>query len=53
VNIGLGYYIQYTLPEAILHIDKRMDSLNAAADQLTVEAARIKAHIKTVLEVRI
>ncbi|KAF6036407.1 UXT [Bugula neritina] len=41
---------QYTLPEAILHIDKRMDSLNAAADQLTVEAARIKAHIKTVLE---
>ena len=51
MNIGLGYYVEYTLAEALVYIDKRMKSLNKAADKLAADSAKIKAHIKTVLEV--
>lgn len=51
INIGLDYYIEYTLPEALVHIERRMKKLNKSANQLATASSKIKAHIKTVLEV--
>ncbi|XP_067930233.1 protein UXT homolog [Watersipora subatra] len=50
ICIGMGYYVEFTLAEALLHIARRRKSLNQAADKLAMESAKIKAHIKTVLE---
>lgn len=51
VDIGLGYYVEYTLADALVYIEKKVKSLNKTADELAVESSKVKAQIKTVLEV--
>lgn len=49
VAVGYGFYVQFTLDEALAFIEKKCTLLNNSADKLNKEAAKIKAHIKTVL----
>lgn len=51
INVGLGYYVEFPLEEALVHIDRQTEKLNSAAETLAKESASIKAHIKLVLEV--
>lgn len=50
ICIGLNIYVEYSLPEALRFIERKIKLLTAASDQLTKSAAQIKAHIKLVLE---
>jgi prefoldin subunit 5 len=43
VAVGLGFFLEMTLPEALLFIQKRDDQLAAQAAKLTKQAAHIKA----------
>jgi prefoldin subunit 5 len=43
VAVGLGFFLEMTLPEALLFIQKRDGRLAAQAAQLTKQAAHIKA----------
>jgi hypothetical protein len=47
--VGLGFFLEMTLPEALLFIEKRDGQLSAAAGQLTKKAAHIKASVKLVI----
>ncbi|XP_020913724.1 protein UXT homolog [Exaiptasia diaphana] len=49
VAVGYGFYVQFSLDEALAFIEKKCILLNNSADKLNKEAAKIKAHIKTVL----
>lgn len=51
ISVGLGYYVEFALQDALTHVDKKTEKLNTAADSLAQESASIKAHIKLVLEV--
>jgi hypothetical protein len=42
VAVGLGFFLEMTLPEALLYIQKRDGQLAAQAAQLTKQAAHIK-----------
>lgn len=53
VHVGQGFFVEFTLDEALKFIDKKTEHLNAISDSLTQDAAKVKAHIKMVLEVRI
>ncbi|CAG2101064.1 unnamed protein product [Medioppia subpectinata] len=44
--IGMGFYLELTLEEAILAIDKREALLNEELKQLSIQSSRIKANIK-------
>ncbi|OZJ05029.1 hypothetical protein BZG36_02146 [Bifiguratus adelaidae] len=50
VSIGYGFHAQMTIPEANAFIDRKQEHLQKKADKLTQESAKIKAHIKIVLE---
>ncbi|CAH1783149.1 unnamed protein product [Owenia fusiformis] len=50
VCIGHGFYVEFTLDEAIKFIDKKTNQLTEKSDVLTKDAAKVKAHIKLVLQ---
>jgi len=51
VCVGFGFFVEFTLTEAVNFIDKKCAHLTSLSDILTQDAARIRAHIKLVLEV--
>ena len=51
VSVGFGFFVEFTLTEALRFIGKKTDHLTRISDSLTRDASRIKAHIKLVLEV--
>jgi len=51
VCVGFGFFVEFTMTEAVNFIDKKCAHLTSLSDNLTQDAARIKAHIKLVLEV--
>ena len=52
VNIGLGFHAQMTLEEAAAFCTQREAHYTAATEELTDQAARLKARIKLVVAVR-
>ncbi|XP_041348779.1 protein UXT-like [Gigantopelta aegis] len=50
VAVGLGVFVDFTLDEALLFINKKTARLTESTDSLTKKIAQIKAHIKLVLE---
>ncbi|KAK0064252.1 protein UXT [Biomphalaria pfeifferi] len=50
VAIGFGFFLEMTLPEALSFINKKTERLQEKAADLTLEACKIKGHIKLVLE---
>ena len=51
VSVGFGFFLEFTLPEALKFIDKKTDRLNERVEKLTSNVSKVKAHIKLVLEV--
>lgn len=49
VAIGLGFYLEMQLDEAVTFIDKKVASLTKDAEQLSEQASQINARIKMVL----
>jgi len=47
--VGLGFYLEMTLPEALAFLQKRDGQLTDQAARLTKQAAHIKARVKLVL----
>ena len=47
--IGMGFYVEMTLEEALHFIDKKEKLLNQQLNQLSTESSKIKANIKLVL----
>uniref|UniRef100_T1JE96 Protein UXT n=1 Tax=Strigamia maritima TaxID=126957 RepID=T1JE96_STRMM len=50
VNVGLGYYTELTADEALIFIERRVNSLKEISNKFTQESVKIKAHIRMVLE---
>lgn len=50
INVGFGFHVQFTLDEAKEFIRKKELHLQGLADKHTVEADKIRAHIKMALE---
>ena len=53
VQVGFGFFVEFTLEEALKFIEKKVAHLSGRSDDLTKDAVKIKAHIKMVLEVRV
>ena len=51
VFVGYGFFVEFTLDEALKFIDKRSAFLKAHTDRLTKDVVRVKANIKLTLEV--
>ena len=51
VAIGYGFFLEMTLDEALNFIEKKVKILQEQADCLTKDAAKIKGHVRLVLEV--
>lgn len=51
VSVGYGFFVEFTLTEALKFIEKKMAYLTERSDALTKDAVKIKTHIKLVLEV--
>ncbi|CAB4065250.1 unnamed protein product [Lepeophtheirus salmonis] len=51
IEIGLGFYLELSLEEAIKYIDKKVACLEKEGVALTKESTKIKASIKLVLQV--
>ena len=49
VSIGLGFYLEMELNEAVGHVDRRVESLTADVEKLSEQASQINARIKIVL----
>jgi prefoldin subunit 5 len=52
VCVGFGFFVEMTMDEALKFIDKKVSFLKSTVEQLTIDAAKVKAHIKLILEVR-
>lgn len=50
VALGFGFFAELTLEEALKFIEKKNKMLTETSEQLTRDAANIKAHIRLVLE---
>ncbi|XP_056665669.1 protein UXT [Monodelphis domestica] len=50
VALGYGFFLELTLMEALKFIDRKSRLLTSLSDSLTRDSARIKAHIRLVLE---
>ncbi|XP_061920056.1 protein UXT-like [Entelurus aequoreus] len=50
VLVGFGFFVEMDHTEALRFIDKKTNQLTAFTDQLTKDAAKIKANIRMVLE---
>ncbi|XP_042371970.1 protein UXT, partial [Plectropomus leopardus] len=51
VAVGYGFFVEMTHDEALRFIEKKTSQLTAFSEQLTKDAAKIKANIRMVLEV--
>ncbi|NXD04272.1 UXT protein, partial [Certhia familiaris] len=51
VSLGLGFFAELTLPEALRHLERRSSLLQRLSESLTQDGAKIRAHIRLVLEV--
>ena len=49
VMVGFGYYVEMTLHEAEVFIDKKIKILNQKSQRCSKDSAKIKAHIKLVM----
>ncbi|XP_014232965.1 protein UXT homolog [Trichogramma pretiosum] len=49
LNVGLGYYVEFTLDEALVLIDVRIKIFNKQIENLKTEVAKTNAHIKCML----
>ena len=49
VSVGLGFFVELTLDEALKFLDKKDAELSKEADKLTDDCAKLKANIKLVL----
>ncbi len=47
--IGMGFYVELTLEEAIKLIDKKEKQLNEELKRLSTQSSKIKANIKLVI----
>ena len=50
VAVGYGFFVEFTLDEAIIFIDKKVSLLNNKIDKLTAKVSEISARIKLVVE---
>lgn len=50
VSVGYGFFVEFTLDEALRFIEKKCDQLTTYSSKLGNDSAKIKAHIKLVLE---
>ncbi|XP_046358108.2 protein UXT-like [Haliotis rufescens] len=50
VAVGFGFFLEFSLDEALKFIDKKTAALTDKTDQLSKDAAKVKAHIRLVLE---
>ncbi|KAF4072570.1 hypothetical protein AMELA_G00264450 [Ameiurus melas] len=50
VAVGYGFFLELTLSEALTFIEKKTTQLTEYSEVLTKDAAKIKAHIRVVLE---
>ncbi|KAM9584599.1 LOW QUALITY PROTEIN: protein UXT [Morphnus guianensis] len=50
VALGYGFFAELTLPEALRHLDRRSRLLDRLSESLTRDGAKIRAHIRLVLE---
>ncbi|XP_062370403.1 protein UXT [Cinclus cinclus] len=50
VALGFGFFAELTLPEALRHLERRSSLLQRLSDSLTRDGAKIRAHIRLVLE---
>ncbi|XP_041459176.1 protein UXT homolog [Lytechinus variegatus] len=50
VHVGFGFFVEFTLKEALKFIDKKTKHLTQYSEKLTQDSAKIKAHIKLVYE---
>lgn len=52
MGVGLDIYLEMTLAEALTFIEKKITKMNEHVNLLSKDLAKIKAHIKLVIEVR-
>lgn len=50
VLVGFGYYVEMTLAEAEVFVDKKVKVLHQKSQRSSKDSAKIKAHIKLVME---
>ncbi|XP_074644728.1 protein UXT-like [Tubulanus polymorphus] len=50
VAVGFGFFVEFTLDEALKFIEKKTKHLNEEAEKMSKDSSKIKAHIKLVLE---
>jgi prefoldin subunit 5 len=51
VAVGFGFFVEFTLAEALRFIEKKVSQLTEHSEALSKDAIKIKTHIKLVLEV--
>ena len=49
VSVGLGFFLELTLDEALKFINKKDAELGKEADKMTTDCAKLKANIKLVI----
>ncbi|EDO30400.1 predicted protein [Nematostella vectensis] len=49
IAVGYGFFVEFTLSEALNFIEKKLAHLQHSVDKLGKDAAKIKAHMKLVL----
>ena len=50
VSVGYGFYVEFTLDEALKFVEKKCNQLTTYSSKLGQDSARIKANIKLVME---
>lgn len=50
VSVGYGFFVEFTLDEALTFIEKKCNQLATYSSKLGNDSSKIKAHIKLVLE---
>ncbi|XP_061875818.1 protein UXT [Colius striatus] len=50
VSLGFGFFAELTLPEALRYLQRRSRFLESLGESLTRDSAKIRAHIRLVLE---
>ncbi|NXN91282.1 UXT protein, partial [Rhinopomastus cyanomelas] len=50
VALGFGFFAELTLPEALRHLERRNQLLQRLSNSLSRDGAKIRAHIRLVLE---
>jgi prefoldin alpha subunit len=50
VSVGLGFYLEMTLKEALAFVEKKVSNLTDEMDRLSEQAAQINGRIKVVME---